>query len=119
MKIYARINKITNIVENIEQFDDNSNPLDTNEHYFVESLISNPAYIGGDYFENTFYQPQPYPSWTRGQIGDWVPPIPRPEDTMETWHEWDDEKLQWIRYEKAPYNYETNTYEEITYEEII
>jgi hypothetical protein len=108
MKIYARINKLTNIVENIEQFDDKNNPLEIDQHYFVESLVTNPAYIGGDYFENTFYKPQPYPSWTRGQNGHWISPTPRPEDTMEIWHEWDETKLQWISHEFEILNLESN-----------
>jgi len=113
MKIFARINKLTNIVENIEQFDNNDIPQDTKQHYFVVTVAANPAYVGGDYFANTFYQPQPYPSWTRGQTGHWIPPVQRPEDTMETWHEWDETKLQWIYHENQIPNNENNVNQEI------
>jgi hypothetical protein len=48
---------------------------------FVEYTDSNPAFIGGDYFEGMFYEPQPFESWTRSN-GRWIPPVPMPEMVM-------------------------------------
>jgi hypothetical protein len=42
-----------------------------------EILVTNPAFVGGDYVDGYFYPLQPYPSWTR-ENGKWIPPIPKP-----------------------------------------
>jgi hypothetical protein len=57
-----------------------------------EVLVTNPAYIGGDYIEGWFYPPQPYPSWTRSE-GSWIPPVPMPSEG--TWS-WDETAQEWI-----------------------
>jgi hypothetical protein len=46
--------------------------LNANEIFYTDT---NPAYIVGDYFDDYFYPPQPYPSWTRDK-GSWIPPTP-------------------------------------------
>jgi hypothetical protein len=45
-------------------------------------LVTNPAYVGGDYVDGYFYPPQRYPSWTRNN-GNWISPIPKPILTEE------------------------------------
>lgn len=57
-------------------------------------LVTNPAFVGGDYVDGYFYPPQPYPSWTRNN-GNWIPPVEKPLLTEEqklehkylTWNE--------------------------------
>jgi hypothetical protein len=58
---------------------------------------TNPAEIGGDYFENYFYSVQPFPSWTRDK-GRWIPPTPRPQDGKD--YTWDEDNLNWILVEE-------------------
>jgi hypothetical protein len=62
-------------------------------------LVTNPAYVGGDYVDGYFYPPQPYPSWTRNN-GNWISPIPKPILTEEQIAEhnyfmWNEEILNW------------------------
>jgi hypothetical protein len=57
-------------------------------------LVTNPAYVGGDYVNGYFYPPKPYPSWIRNN-GNWIPPVEKPLLTEEqklegkylTWNE--------------------------------
>lgn len=51
-----------------------------------ELLVTNSAWVGGDYVEGYFYPPQPFASWTRSE-GVWLPPIPRPEGVDWFWNE--------------------------------
>ena len=57
-----------------------------------EILVTDIAFVGGDYVDGFFYAPQPYPSWTRDN-GNWQPPTPMP--TEGRWR-WDEETLTWI-----------------------
>ena len=52
-----------------------------------EILVTNPAYIGGDYVDGYFYPKQPFASWTRDGEGGWVAPIPEPEGVRWFWNE--------------------------------
>ena len=56
-------------------------------------IITNPAYVGGDYFEGFFYPEQPYPSWLRNGQGNWKAPVPYPNDKKE--YRWDEELGIW------------------------
>lgn len=58
-----------------------------------EVLVTNPAYIGGDYVDGYFYPEQPYPSWTRNQ-GNWVAPVPYPDDGGR--YTWDEATTNWL-----------------------
>ena len=63
-------------------------------------LVTNPAYVGGDYVDGYFYPPQPYPSWTRNN-GNWISPIPKPILTEEQmlerkYYTWNEETQNWI-----------------------
>jgi hypothetical protein len=60
--------------------------LDDYELAANEVLVTNPAYVGGDYVDGFFYSPQPFASWTRAD-GEWVPPIPRPSEGSWVWNE--------------------------------
>jgi hypothetical protein len=60
--------------------------LDDYELADNEMLVTNPAYVGGDYVDGFFYPPQPFDSWTRTD-GEWVPPIPRPSEGSWVWNE--------------------------------
>lgn len=61
------------------------------------------VYIGGDYVDGHFYEPQPFPSWTRNN-GSWIPPVPKPADKEPReigdmpWV-WNEEKLNWEKLE--------------------
>jgi hypothetical protein len=50
-----------------------------------------PAFVGGDYVNGRLYEPQPFPSWTRGDTG-WIPPVPRPNEPCF----WDEDAQQWV-----------------------
>ena len=86
MKKYAILNE-NNVVLNICVADDN-----WQQENCVEYTNENPAYIGGDYVDNYFYAPQPYPSWTRN-TGNWQSPTPRPDGMG--WY-WDESSLSWV-----------------------
>ena len=66
--------------------------LDDYELAANEVLVTNPAYIGGDYVEGYFYPPQPFASWIRSE-GEWLPPTPRP-DSEGNW-QWNEELQEW------------------------
>ena len=89
MKKYAILDE-NNIVLNIFVADDN-----WQQENCVAYTDENPAYIGGDYVDNYFYAPQPYPSWTRNN-GNWQSPTPRPDGM--SWR-WDEDTLSWIEIE--------------------
>lgn len=57
-----------------------------------EVVVTNPAYIGGNYIGGFFYAPQPFPSWTRHE-GEWMSPEPRPE-SLGNW-QWHEEAQEW------------------------
>ena len=69
----------------------------------VEYQDSNPASIGGDYVDGFFYQEKPFASWTRDGSGNWISPIPYPDEPV--WDEtaggwdghyvWNEEKQKW------------------------
>ena len=64
-----------------------------------EILVTNPAYVGGDYVNGYFYPPQPYPSWTRDN-GKWIAPISTPTLTSEqidnkNYYIWNEETTSW------------------------
>ena len=47
---------------------------------------------------DVFIPPKPYPSWKLDYtIYDWVPPIPKPEDTEEYFWKWSEINLEWIQ----------------------
>jgi hypothetical protein len=90
-KQYAVINE-NNEVINIVIVDDN---FVAKENY-IQYLETNPAYIGGDYFNNYFYSPQPFASWSRDGLGNWQAPKPMPSDGL--WN-WDEDLGDWVEYE--------------------
>lgn len=58
--------------------------------YEVE--VTGAAWAGGDYVGGLFYPPQPFSSWTRGE-GEWLPPIPMPDDGER--YEWNEDAQDW------------------------
>ncbi len=87
MKNYALLdenNKVVNISVANEDWDSTG---------WIEYTENNPAFVGGDYFENIFYPPKLFTSWTRSD-GTWQPPTPKPEDGKLYY--WDEPSLSWI-----------------------
>jgi hypothetical protein len=68
--------------------------LDDYELQPNQVLVTNPAYIGGDYFEGFFYSPKPFPSWSRDNKGGWIAPVPYPNDGKI--YSWDEEAGDWV-----------------------
>lgn len=62
---------------------------------FIEYTESNPAYVGGDYFEGYFYPKQPYSSWVKDGLGNWIAPIEKPQDG--NFYLWNEEFLEWVQ----------------------
>jgi hypothetical protein len=64
-----------------------------------ELLVTNPAYVGGDYVEGYFYSPRPFPSWNRDGKGNWIAPVALPEDAgtgePPKIYTWDENTLSW------------------------
>ena len=58
-----------------------------------ELLVTNPAYVGGDYVDGYFYPESPYPSWLRDGEGGWVAPVERPAAGVK-WI-WNEELQEW------------------------
>lgn len=54
-------------------------------------------YAGSGYrYDDTldvFIAPQPYPSWTHDQTGEWQPPVAKPTEGFWTWNE---ASLEWV-----------------------
>ena len=44
--------------------------------------------------KDMFIAPQPYPSWTLDDEGDWQAPVPYPDDGKV--YEWDEENQTWV-----------------------
>jgi hypothetical protein len=86
MKNYALLDE-NNFVINISIADQN-----WDSSGWVEYSNSNPAIIGGDYYEGFFYPPQPFDSWTRNN-GHWEAPTPKPE--TEGFWIWNEESGEW------------------------
>lgn len=42
---------------------------------------------------DVFIAPQPHPSWTHDQTGEWQPPVPCPSQGQWTWNE---SNLEWV-----------------------
>jgi len=80
----------SNVVVAINLWDD-SYELQENE-----LLVTNPAFIGGEYIDGYFYSPQPFPSWIRHE-GLWLPPKPRPDEDNPYY--WDEEAQEWVSVE--------------------
>ena len=57
-----------------------------------EVVVTGAAWVGGDYVGGYFYPPQPYPSWTRHE-GEWLPPVPMPDDGER--YVWDEDAQEW------------------------
>ena len=55
-------------------------------------LATDTAAIGGTYDGSTFWSPQPYPSWVKGDTN-WEPPVAYPEDDKV--YEWDESTVSW------------------------
>jgi hypothetical protein len=92
MTLYAQMdgNKVINtIVGNLQWLSAQPNP-----ESFREYTVDNPAYIGGDYVDGTFYAPQFFPSWTRDGKGSWNPPTPMPTD--DKLYSWDESTTSWV-----------------------
>lgn len=75
--------------------------ISENMPHFILCTDSNPAYIGGTYENGYFYSPQPFPSWSKNDQGNWVPPTPRPirvkeENPNNEQVLWDEDNLQWV-----------------------
>jgi hypothetical protein len=69
-----------NIVVNIEVADDDWVAAQPDPSIFIEYTSANPACAGGDYVDGYFYNPQPFPSWSRNGQGKWIAPVALPED---------------------------------------
>jgi len=55
------------------------------------------AGIGYIYYEDRdlFSTPQPYPSWTLDDSGDWYAPVPHPPDRPDKKNIWNEDTLSW------------------------
>lgn len=60
------------------------------------ALRGNYAGVGYTYdqFNDVFYAPQPYPSWTLGADWLWHAPVPMPDDDKQ--YRWDEFAKNWI-----------------------
>jgi hypothetical protein len=87
MKNFALLDE-KNFVINISIADE-----DWDSSGWVEYSNSNPAIIGGDYYEGLFYPPKPFDSWSRDN-GNWKPPIPKPEGLG--FYYWSENTKTWL-----------------------
>jgi len=72
-----------------------------NMPHYILYTDSNLAYIDGTYENGYFYPPQPFPSWSKNDQGNWVPPVPKPvrmkeENPNSEQAVWDEENIQWV-----------------------
>lgn len=53
------------------------------------------AYINGDFYNNKFYLPKPFPSWIRNEdLGIWEAPIAMPENIPHKYI-WNESEISW------------------------
>ena len=67
------------------------------EYTYIAYTDENPAYIDGDLVDGYFYPPKTFNSWNRDGKGNWVAPIPKPED--DKFYFWDEKELSWKKIE--------------------
>lgn len=93
---FAKVNPLTNIVDNVIFADDS----------FIETLNDNFLYVkyedsmngfpeaGGKYENGNFYFKQPFASWVwSDEKWGWYPPVDYPEDGQI--YNWNEETLSW------------------------
>lgn len=80
-----------------------------NPEQFVVYTNASPAYMGGQYNNGFFYEPQPYPSWTMDDDSSaWIPPVPKPDGVLGMYSDWNEELMQWVpRQESLVWNEST------------
>ena len=81
-----------NVVVNIIIAEDNWIATQSNSNIYKKYNETDNCEIGGDFHNGHFYFIQPHASWTR-LVGEWVPPIPMPEEGKFDWHE---ETQSWV-----------------------
>ena len=61
------------------------------------SIRNRPAGIGHTYdsANDRFIAPQPYPSWTMNQSGEWEPPTAKPSSDGSSIYLWNEDTLSW------------------------
>jgi hypothetical protein len=104
-KNWAKVNKNTNIVENVEVATEDwvekwkiENPESENVYILDEKIK---ATMQGTYdFENkVFIDIQPYNSWVLNKdTFQWESPIPYPEDDKDYY--WNEDNLEWVELEE-------------------
>tara|TARA_R110000787_G_scaffold282860_1_gene395023 strand:+ start:930 stop:1199 length:270 start_codon:yes stop_codon:yes gene_type:complete len=86
------------MTKNVATINNNGLVIEINiypDNYELKSnqiLVTNPAFVGGDYVDGYFYPTQPFLSWTRDN-GNWISPIPYPKD--EQLYSWNEQNQSW------------------------
>lgn len=105
MKNIAFLNE-DNLVVNTAAFDDDATDelikivcnANNGIKYYDQAIYGNTA-IGGDFYNNKLWLPQPYPSWVRNEeLNEWEPPIPYPtiEEGSDEVYIWDENTTSWL-----------------------
>ena len=98
------------VIHNNELLDENGTESEQKGVDFCQSLFGGSwlqtsyngtfrkQYAGTGFFYDSnrdeFVLPQPFPSWILSATNDWLPPVPKPENTYLCWH-WNEELQQW------------------------
>jgi len=55
--------------------------------------------VGGTWDGSKFIFPKPYPSWILDENGDWIPPLPMPNEEGKV-YSWNEESLNWDEFDR-------------------
>lgn len=91
---FAKLNE-SNVVTQVIVIDHAPDPTWVRTYYATPG--KNYAGLGWTYHadKENFAEPQPYPSWTLDDACRWQPPVPRPADTENALHTWNEETQSW------------------------
>jgi hypothetical protein len=87
-------------VVNVAAFEDPTDPqllLQFKEEFLLDDIIlaTETSSVGGEYDGETFWLPQPHPSWIKNpDTKYWTAPVPYPTDNKN--YIWNEETVSWI-----------------------
>lgn len=100
------------VVNNLELIDEDGNESEAKGIAFCKTIFDgefvqtsynksyrkNYAGVGFSYdpVRDAFIAPKPFESWTLNEdTCEWDPPVPKPEPTIDYYHEWDEDNQVW------------------------
>jgi len=71
--------------------------LESSADSFLSCCEYGIAQVGGDFYDGRFRDKKVYSTWVWDNASwSWVAPLPKPADTVDTVHGWDEETGRWV-----------------------